>query len=143
MKLIKGKTTPITKEVDRDAKTAALQPSRVDIGFRPGKVGRSKNNNKAASKMYPAAGQVQIIRVYQTESERRDIQRMKFQTYSNERLDFFDKFFAYTTSEIGNVLHRSHVYRIRMNDMPQYPQILEILEELEETDIIAVKSEAK
>ena len=139
MKLMKGKSTPITKDVDRDAKTAALRPSRVDRGFRPGKVGRSKNSNKTAAKMYPAAGQDLIIRVYQTESERRDIQRAKFQTYSNERMDFFDKFFAYATAEIGNALHRSHVYRVRMNAVSQYPQIIEILEELNEIDLVPAK----
>jgi ribonuclease HI len=143
MKLIKGKSTPITKNVDRDAKTAALRPSREDRGFKSGKVGRSKNNNKTAPKMYPVAGEELIIRVYQTESERRDIQRAKFQTYSNERMDFYDKFFAYATSEIGNALHRSHVYRVRMNAISQYPQILEILEELEESDVIPVKVEAE
>jgi hypothetical protein len=39
---IKGKTSPILKEVDRRAKAAARHPTNIDRGFRGGKVGRSK-----------------------------------------------------------------------------------------------------
>jgi ribonuclease HI len=127
MKLIEGKSTPITKTVDREAKAASLMPSRADRGFRAGKVGRSKNNNRKAAKMFPAAGGDILIRVYQTNAVRRDEQKIRFQTYSQDKNDFFDKYFAYADAPIGNVLHRQHVYLVRMNDVPQYPRIEEIL----------------
>jgi ribonuclease HI len=136
VKLIAGKSTPITRAVDRDAKTASTLPSRVDHGFRSGKVGRSKNNPGKAAKMFPAAGEELVIRVYHTLPVRRDVQKIKFQTYSNEKKDFFDKYLAYSGSAIGNTLHRQHVYRVRMNAVPQYPRIEEILGELEEAEFV-------
>jgi ribonuclease HI len=136
IKLIEGKSTPITKAVHRDAKAASLLPSEVDRGFRAGKIGRSKNNTGKAAKMFPAAGEELVIRVYKTESVNREEQKIKFQTFSEEKLDFFDKYTAYADSSIGNALHRQNVYRVRMNNVPQYPRIEEILEELEESDLV-------
>jgi ribonuclease HI len=128
MKLIEGKSTTIAKAVDRDAKAASRLPSEVDRGFRAGKIGRSKNNSGKAAKMFPALGQEVVIRIYKTESVNRDEQKIRFQTYSEEKLDFFDKYVAYADSSIGNALHRRNSYRVRMNGIPQYPQIEEILE---------------
>jgi ribonuclease HI len=142
VKLIAGKSTPITKAVDRDAKTASTMPSRVDRGFQSGKIGRSKNNSGKAAKMYPAAGEEFVIRIYQT-FVRGNVQKIKFQTFSEEKKDFFDKYVAYAEHTIGNALHRHHVYRVQMNDVSQYPQILEILEELEEIDLVPVRVGAK
>ncbi len=136
LKLIAGKSTPITKAVDRDAKTAATHPSRADIGFRSGKIGRPKNNIGKAGKMFPAAGQEITIRVYQTVTVRRNEQKVKFQIYSAEKKDFFDKFSAYADASVGNELHRQHSYIVRMNDVPQYPQILEIIVEVKESDLV-------
>jgi ribonuclease HI len=136
MKFIPGKSTPITKAVDRDAKTASTLPSRVDRGFRSGKVGRSKNNVGRAAKMFPATGEELVIRIYQTLPVRRDIQKIKFQTYSEEKRDFFEKYMAYAGSKIGNTLHRQHVYRVRMNNVPQFPRVETILEELEEEHLL-------
>ena len=58
MQLIKGKSTPIAKEVDRAAKVASKLPSRVDLTFPIGKVGRNKNSTSAAAQMFPAAGRI-------------------------------------------------------------------------------------
>ena len=142
VKLIAGKSTPITKAVDRDAKTASTLPSRVDRGFQSGKIGRSKNNSGKAAKMYPAAGEELVVRIYQT-FVRGNVQKIKFQTLSEEKKDFFDKYIAYTEHAIGNALHRRHVYRVRVNDVPQYPQILAILEELQEVDLVPVEITAE
>src|SRR3984893_1629300 len=106
VKLIAGKSTPITKAVDRDAKTASALPSRVDRGFRSGKIGRSKNNTGKAATMFPASGQEISIRVYQTVSIRRNEQKVKFQLYSTEKKDFFEKFTAYADAAVSNDLHR-------------------------------------
>jgi hypothetical protein len=139
MKLIEGKSTAITKTVDRDAKAAALLPSRVDRGFQAGKIGRSKNNTGKAARMFPAAGDELVIRIYGTKLVRRDEQKVKFQTYSEEKRDFFEKYQAYADSLIGNALHRHHVYLVRMNDAPQYPCIEEILDELREAELVPQK----
>lgn len=138
LKLIAGKSTPVTKAVDRDAKAASALPSRVDRGFQPGKIGRSKNNTGKAARMYPAVGEELVVRIYQT-FVRGNVQKVKFQAFSEEKKDFFDKYFAYAVHAIGNALHRQHVYRVRMNAVSQYPHILEILEELEEADLVSVK----
>jgi ribonuclease HI len=140
VKLIAGKSTPITKAVDRDAKAAGDSPTEVDRGFRSGKIGRSKNNSGKAAKMFPAAGEELVIRVYQTMSAGRNMQKIKFQIFSESSKDFFDKSFSYAEPAIGNELHRQHVYRVRMNHVPQYPRIAEILEELVEADFLAPKA---
>ena len=137
LKLIEGKSTPITKAVDRDAKFASLSPFEVDGGFRAGKIGRSKNSTAKAAKMYVAAGDEPVIRVYGTQYVRRNEQKIKFQTYSEEKGDFFDKYQAYACSAVGNSLHRHHIYRVRMNRTPQYPQIEEIIAELRKCDLVA------
>lgn len=136
LKLIAGKSTPITKAVDRDAKAASALPTNVDFGFRTGKVGRSKNNTGKAAELFPASGHQITIRVYQTMGIRRDEQKIKFQVYSTERKDFFEKFVAYADADVGNELHRHHAYVVRMNDAPQYPRILEIVGEIKESDIV-------
>lgn len=143
MKLIEGKSTPITKTVDREAKSASLLPSFVDRGFRAGKVGWSKNNTGEAASMFPAAGEELIIRVYHTKPLNRDEQKVKFQTYSEEKLDFLEKHIAYADSSIGNALHRQNIYRVKMNDVPQYPRIEEIIEELEEVSAVPQKVDAE
>jgi len=135
MKLIEGKSTPITKAVDRDAKTASRLPSRVDHGFRSGKIGRSKNNTGKAARMFLASGQEVPIRIYQTVTIRRNEQKVKFQTYSAEKKDFFEKFMAYADASVGNDLHRQHSYIVRMNGDPHYPKIIEIVAEVKESDL--------
>jgi len=136
MRLITGKSTPIARDVDQDAKAASLVPSEVDRGFQAGNVGWSRNRTRAAARMFPSAGDEPIIRVYGTEVVRRSEQKVKFQTFCEERRDFFDKYYAYADSALGNALHRQHVYRVRMNNVPQYPRIEEIIEELQESDLV-------
>jgi ribonuclease HI len=132
VKLIAGKSTPITKVVDKDAKAAAALPTKVDRGFRAGKIGRAKNNRGKAAKLFPAAGQEITIRVYQSTSIRRGEQKIKFELYSPQAKDFIEKFVAYADAALGNDLHRQHTYLVRLNDVPQYPRILEIVGEVKE-----------
>jgi ribonuclease HI len=138
VKLIAGKSTPITKVVDNDAKAAAALPTEVDRGFRTGKIGRAKNNSGKAAKLFPAVGQEITIRVYQTLCVRREEQKVKFELYSAQAKDFIEKFVAYTDPHIGNELHRQHTYVVRMNDIPEYPRILEIVSEAKESDLLEV-----
>lgn len=132
--LVQGKSSSITKQIDRDAKTAGLSPIFVDRGFQKGKIGRPKNNSKRAAKPFPAGGQTIVIRPYKSDMARRDIQLFKFELWNDREGMFFDKFEAYTSNEIGNELHRQKVFRVRMNDIPRFPQILEILAKFTEAE---------
>jgi ribonuclease HI len=136
VKLIAGKSTPITKMVDREAKAAAALPTEVDRGFRSGKIGRAKNNTGKAGKLFPAPGQEITIRVYQTMPIRRGEQNVKFQLYSEQAKDFIEKFVAYADAALCNELHRQHAYVVHMNDIAAYPRILEIVGEVKETDLV-------
>jgi len=140
VKWVQGKSTPATKQVDKDVKAAGLTPSHVDYGFRTGKIGRSKNAVKRGAQLYPAAGQVTILRVYHSVMARRGIELFKVQEFDEGRKDFFDKFDVYVDAAIGCELHRQHCYRVRMNDAPRYPKILEIIEEVDEEAICGVGS---
>jgi hypothetical protein len=123
-------------KVDVGAKSAARSPQYDDVGFRPGKIGRPRNNVKTAARLYPAVGGEIIILIYKSGALRRGVQTIRFQTYCEERRDFFDKFWAMTDEHIGNSLHRGNYYRVRMNDEPGNPRILKILERLEKSDVI-------
>jgi ribonuclease HI len=61
---IRGKSTKITRDVDRLAKQAAKTPTEDDVGYVPGTVARRKTPGRAAATAFPAAGQAVIIRVY-------------------------------------------------------------------------------
>lgn len=126
----------IAKYVDRDAKNAAKSPSLADDGYKPGKIGRARNNTGRAAKMYPTAGEDIIVLVYGTKVARRGVQIVKFQTYSEVRRDFFDKFWAYAEDDIANSLHRGNAFLIRMNAAPQNPYIVEIVALLNKADLI-------
>jgi ribonuclease HI len=134
--LIKGKSDEPTKRVDEKAKAAGKIPTHIDWGFNTGKIGRSKNNTGKAAKLFPAAGQELIIRIYHSAIARRNIQIFKFQVFDEARGDFFEKFEAYAIPSVGNELHRGHIYRVRMNRLLRYPNIVEILEEVEESDLV-------
>lgn len=137
VKLIEGKSSPITKLVDKEAKAAGLQPSEVDWGFPKGKIGRPKNNSKKAARLFPAAGQEVILRIYKSGMARRGLQIFRFEMYDEPRKDFFEKFEAYADSAIGDRLHRQHVYLVRMNSVLRFPKILEILKELKESELMS------
>lgn len=135
--LVEGKSSPITKQIDKDAKAAGLSPVFVDRGFNSGKLGRSKNSVKKAARLYPAAGQTTILRLYHSKMARRGVEIFKVQEFDESQKDFFEKFEVYAISSIGQDLHRQHIYRVRMNHISRFPQIEEILEELREEDIVA------
>lgn len=61
---IRGKSTPVTREVDRAAKRAAKRPTDSDVGYVPGSVARRKTPGRDAATPFPAGGQAAIIRIY-------------------------------------------------------------------------------
>ena len=124
-----GKKAPILRSVDKSAKSAAKQPTETDRGYRPGKIGRTKNQVFGAAALFPATGQQATVRIYHTALAGRSENEIKFQLFSDSRGDFFDKFVAYTQPEIGASLHRQHAYVVQFNNDPKYPIITAILEE--------------
>ena len=125
-----GKKSPITKAVDKSAKGAAKQPTETDRGFRSGKIGRAKNKVGAAASLFPASGQQARIRIYQTSAFSDGENKIKFQLYSDDRQDYFSKFVAYASPEVGFGLHRQHAYSVQFNANPKYPVIQSVIEEL-------------
>ena len=107
----------ITRAVDKTAKQAAKQPSEIDRGFRTGKVGRTRGTVAGVAALFPATGQEVVLRVYHTRAYSRagGENKVKFQTFSEPLCDFSAKFTAYTSPEIGALLHRGRVYRVRFN----------------------------
>jgi ribonuclease HI len=140
VKLISRRSDEGAKEVDRMAKEGGRNPTYVDRGFKSGKIGRPRNNAKGAAKLYPAAGQVIIIRPYKSGSAAKDVQIFKFEVWHETKRMFFDKFEAYASPVIGNELHRQNVYEVRMNDTLRYPQIVEILWTMKEKKFLAQKA---
>lgn len=124
-----GKKSPILKSVDKSAKAAASAPTKVDRGFRPGKVGKTKVKVTGAAKPYPADGASAQIRIYQSSMLRGGENKIKFQLYSEAIRDYVEKYVAYAHSELGARLHRHHAYRVQFNANLKYPVIKEILDE--------------
>jgi ribonuclease HI len=126
----------VAKNVDRDAKNAAKSPNLMDDGYKPGKIGRPRNNSGKAPQMFPAAGGHVVVLVYGTNIVRRGLQKVKFQSYSEERRDFFDKFWAYAEDGVANSLHRGNAFLVRMNAAAQNPCIVDIVAPVNKADLI-------
>ena len=81
--------------------------------------------------MFPAAGQVAVIRVYGSRLvAKTEENRIKFEIYDEAAQQCGAKHFAYAQPVVGAELHRQRAFRVRMNDNPKYPQIVAVLEEI-------------
>jgi ribonuclease HI len=128
--LVKGKSTALLRKVDKAAKEAAQSGTAVDRGYRVEKIGRPKTKG-SASTMFPAAGQVLVVRVYGSRLVgRTDENKITFEIYDEATDQYGAKHFAYARPEVGNELHRQRAFRVEMNDNPKYPQLLRVLEEI-------------
>ncbi len=127
---VKGKKSPILKMVDRAAKAAGKFPSQVDRGFRSGKVGKSKiAGERSSSSLFPASGQIAMIRIYRSQMIRKAHHRVTFDVFDSVCGSFTYKSRAYVPETLIGGLHRHHCYRVRFNTEPGYPLIVEILSE--------------
>jgi ribonuclease HI len=124
----KGKKTPIRKAVDKAAKAAGMAPSKIDRGFRQGKIGKSKIKGGSSS-VFPATGQEQLIRVYKTALVGKTGHKVIFDVIDEDTREFHEKCRAYAPAEIINELHRGHTYRVKFNNNSKNPVILAILDE--------------
>src|ERR1700722_1289198 len=125
----KGKRSPILKSVDKAAKAAGQSPTKHDRGFRPGKIGRSKLTG-GSSKLFPAKGQQQIIRVYKSSLIRKTGHRIHFDVLDEASGQFREKCRAYVDAGLINELHRGHTYRVVFNSTPLNPMVISIVEEV-------------
>jgi ribonuclease HI len=124
-----NKSTALLKHVDKLAKAAAKSRPRVDRGLIVGKIGRAKV--KGAATMFPAAGEIVVIRVVRSRTVGRTREnRFVVEVYDEETQAYISKHFCYCTPEIGAQLHRQRGFRVQMNANPKYPQIIEVKEEL-------------
>jgi ribonuclease HI len=126
---VKNKSTPLLQRVDKLAKSAAKSHPRVDRGLVVGKIGGAKI--KGSATMFPAAGQVLVIRIVGSRTVGREGEnRFVFEVFHEGTSAYLSKHFAYCTPEIGSQMHRQRGFRVRMNDKPKYPQVLEVVEEV-------------
>ncbi len=128
--LVKGKSDPLLKKVDKAAKQAAKAGMATDRGYRTGKIGRPKSKGGAAV-MFPAGGQVLVIRSYGSKLVgKTDENKVTFEIYNEETNEVGAKYFAYAAPEVGTEVHRQRIFRVQMNGNPKYPQILSVLDEI-------------
>lgn len=122
----KGKQSQVLRDVDRLAKSAAAGLVRqTDFSYMRGKLGKRSSRSAKSCLPFPAAGQVELIRVY----SKKDVStpgtkesKVKFEVFLNALGEFRDAFFAYIPDASG--LHRHHCYQARFNDDSKYQQIL-------------------
>lgn len=135
----KGKKSLILKSVDRAAKDAGKSPTKLDRGFRPGKIGRSKVKG-GASLLFPARGQEEVIRIYRSALLRKSDHKVYFDVFDVRDGRFLEKHTAYVPTVIIAELHRGHSYRVKFNVDLKYPQITEVLEECFSIDGLSIAS---
>src|SRR5215475_11782973 len=126
---VENKSSPLLRQVDKLAKSAAQSYPRIDRGLIVGKIGRAKI--KGNTTMFCAANQVLVIRVVgsKTVGPSRE-NRFVFEVFDEDTNTYVSKHFAYCTADIGAQLHRQRGFRVRMNGNADYPQILEVIQEV-------------
>jgi hypothetical protein len=126
---VKNKSKSLLQRVDKLAKAAAKSHPRIDRGLVVGKIGRAKI--KGGPTMFPAAGQVLVIRIVGSKTVGREGEnRFVFEVFDESTSVYLSKHFAYCTPEIGSQMHRQRGFRVRANDKADYPQIVEVIEEI-------------
>lgn len=131
-KQVKGKKAKLDKKVDQLAKEAARGPGKIkDQGFRGGDISRTRLPGEAPT-MFQARGQQVVIRIYRkapVSQLKTGVCRIIFETISGSG-ESTEKYFAYSSHEIEDQLHRHSAYRVQFNDNPRNPIIESILEQV-------------
>nr|WP_162601244.1 ribonuclease H [Occallatibacter savannae] len=124
-----GKKTPILREIDKAAKTAAKRGGTdIDRGFKSGTVARSLF--PGAATRFVATGQTAVIRPYRHRPIKKSEWKVRFNVFSEESGKYIASCYALVSPELATGLHRQHGYRVRFNNDPNYPQIVELVEEV-------------
>lgn len=124
---ITGKSTEITKRVDRLAKEAAKGSWLiVDDGYIRPKV--CKTGSRGPTGPFDAKEQVVIIRIFEHTliGHRKDsLYKVKFEVCSASGKE---KYYAYCSDEVNRLLHRWHYYKARFNRSQENPRIVSVEE---------------
>jgi len=126
---LKGKSSEISKQVDKAAKSAARRGGfDVDSGYRPGGVSRSMVKDRAPAQRYPASGQTVVIRPYVKKVMYRGELCISFNVFDESTQTYSGKFFGFSEKNLGAELHLGNGHRVRLNNNPNYPVIMERIE---------------
>lgn len=102
---VRNKSSPVLRRVDKLAKDAAKNSSRIDRGLVVGKIGRAKI--KGSATMFHAANQVLVIRIVGSKTVGPAWEnRFVFEVFDENTSIYLSKHFAYCTPEIGAQMHR-------------------------------------
>lgn len=124
----RGKKTPIGKQVDEAAKTAAKRGGiDIDTGYRPGSVTRSMVKGGVALR-FPAANQILAIRPYAKKVMGTKENRISFNIFDEASQTYASKFYAFADVVLSAELHKGNGHRVRFNADPRYPIFLERIE---------------
>jgi ribonuclease HI len=124
-----GKTTPTLGAIDKAAKAAAKRGGLdSDVGFKGGKVARSKV--KGSATRFPAQGQTGVIRPYRKTGPIRAENKIRFDVLDEVKREYTAKHYAFASDLLTIDLSRQGLFRVRFNDTRGYPQIVEITETL-------------
>jgi ribonuclease HI len=126
---VSGKSTPLLRQVDKAAKTAARMAGKKDTGLIVGKLGRALT--KGPTTIFPSAGgQELLIRPFGSKVASKDGENeIRFEVFDSSLNEYVGKHFAFATPEVGAQLHRQRGFRVQMNDNPKYPQIARVIGE--------------
>ncbi|MEA1981206.1 MAG: RNase H family protein [candidate division Zixibacteria bacterium] len=134
-KWIQGKSNTATKKVDGFAKEASKRIIlKKDIGYIKPKV--SKTIIKGATNLYDIGKEDVVIRIFERElvtSRKDSMYKIKFEILHNGKTE---KYFAYASKGINNLLHRWHFYRISF-EIDSKNTIIKSAEEVKESEFSA------
>jgi ribonuclease HI len=119
-----GKSTAVSREVDRAAKHAARNPTEHDVGFVPGTVARRRTPGKSAATPFPADAQVELIRIYRIQPRKAlgvRLNRVVFDLYSTSSQAYVAVHYAHISVE--HEIHRNHCYEVQFNRDKCHPRI--------------------
>ena len=130
LKYIKGKSTPLTKEVDKLAKSVARKPLYKDSGFIPGKVGTSIAKDRSQPQFITSTKERLFVHIYRKQNLSKDKDIISFDLFSEVEEDFVYRYNAVAKKTTSYKLHRGHYYRLGIVYEDGKP-LVDIFEEVE------------
>lgn len=125
----KGKKNIILLRVDALAKQGADYPTKIDYGYNAGKFTATRTTNRKAATLFPAQGQIELIRVYRKSiygKGEKQIYKITFDLYDKEKKIYIDKFVAYRSKDCDD-LKRNNCYEATFNESNTFPIILKAI----------------
>jgi ribonuclease HI len=123
---IQNKSTDATIQVDKLAKQAAKKPTKDDTGYIEAKVCHTDISGPTLP--FNAQGQkieIKIFAHYPVSKKKDSLYKAKFEI---NNAGCSEKYFAHCSSDVNNVLHRHHYYKVKFNNDKNNPIIEEASE---------------